>query len=64
MTEIDTEGPVAVVDNFPSNKKVELDGFDVGMEVTPAEHLLKLAGFHIGTTFGPREGSFGIGVVG
>lgn len=64
VAEIDAEGSVAVVDDFPRDEEVKLDRFDVGMKVAPAEHLLKLACFHIGAAFGPGEGCFCVGEVG
>lgn len=53
VSEVYAERPVAVIDYFAGDEKVELDGLDVGMEVPPAKHLLELAGLDDGPPFGP-----------
>lgn len=45
VSEINTEGSIAVVNNFPCDQEVEFHSFNVGMEVTPAKHFLKLSRF-------------------
>lgn len=54
VPEVDAESSVSVVHNFPRDEQVELDGLDVGVEVSPAEHLLELAGLDHGPPFCPR----------
>lgn len=46
MSEINTEGSISVVDNFPCDEEVEFDSFNVGMEITPSKHLLKFSRFY------------------
>lgn len=53
MAEINTEGTIAVVDNLAGNEEVELDCLDVGVEVSPAEHLLEFSCLDHGPPFGP-----------
>lgn len=43
MSEINTEGSISMVNNFPCDEEVEFNSFDVGMEVTPPKHLLKFS---------------------
>lgn len=52
MPKVDAECPISVIYDFPGDEQVEFDGFDVGVEVPPAEHLLKFSGFHDGPAFG------------
>lgn len=53
VAEINTEGTIAVVDNLASNKKVELDCLNVGVEISPAEHLLEFSCLDHRPPFGP-----------
>lgn len=46
MSEIDTEGSISMVNNFPRDQEVEFDSFNVGMEVTPSKHFLKFPRFY------------------
>lgn len=56
MAEVDAEGAVAVIDDLASNQEVELDSFDVGVEISPAEHFLELARLDHRPPFGSRPG--------
>lgn len=55
VAEVDAERPVAVINDFTSDEKVELHGLNIGMEVAPTEHLLEFAGLDDGPPF--RSGS-------
>lgn len=56
VPEVDAEGPIAVVDNLSGDEQIELDGLDIGMEVSPAEHLFEFPRLHHGPPFGPGSG--------
>lgn len=45
MTEVDTEGAIPMIHDLTRDEQVEAHCLDVGVEVTPAEHLLKFASF-------------------
>lgn len=53
VPEVDTKRAIAVVNNFTSDEKVELYCLDVGMEISPTKHLLKLPRLDNGSSFGP-----------
>lgn len=63
MAEVDAEGAVAVVDDLSGDQKVEFNCFDVGVEISPAEHFLKLAGLDHRPPFGSRFGVLRVGGV-
>lgn len=46
MSEINTEGSISMVNNFPRDEEVEFDSFNVGVEVAPSKHFLKFSCFH------------------
>lgn len=46
MSEINTEGSISMVNDFPCDEEVEFHSFNVGMEVTPSKHFLKFSCFH------------------
>lgn len=46
MSEINTEGPIAVIDDFPCDQEVQLNSFDVRVEVAPTKHFLELPSFY------------------
>lgn len=46
MSEINTEGSISMVNDFPRDEEVEFHSFNVGMEVTPSKHFLKFSCFH------------------
>lgn len=54
VAEVHTEGTVPMVYDLSGDQQVEFDRLDVGMEVSPAEHLLELPGLHHWPPFGPR----------
>lgn len=54
MAEVDAEGAVAVIDDFACDQEVELDRFDVRVEISPAEHFLELARLYHRPPFGSR----------
>lgn len=56
MAEVDAEGAVTVIDDLPGDQEVELDCFDVGVEISPAKHFLKLARLDHRPPFGSRPG--------
>ncbi len=56
MAEEDAEGAVAVIDDLSGDQEVELDRFDVGVEISPAEHFLELARLDHRPPFGSRPG--------
>lgn len=56
MAEVDTERAVAVIHNLSRDQQVEPHGLDIGIEVSPAEHLLELARLYDGPAFNPRTG--------
>lgn len=64
VSEVDTEGPIAVVHDFPRDQQVEFNGFNVGMEVTPAKHFLKFSRFDYRPPFSSCQGLLGLGDVG
>lgn len=45
MTEVDAEGAIPMIHYLTRDKQVEAHRLDVGVEVTPAEHLLKFTCF-------------------
>ncbi len=56
MTEEDAEGAVAVINDLSGDQEVELDRFDVGVEISPAEHFLEFACLDHRPPFGSRPG--------
>lgn len=48
MSEINTEGSITMVNDFPVMRSVELHSFNVGMEVTPSKHFQIFPVFTIG----------------
>lgn len=46
VSEINTEGSISMVNNFPRDEEVEFNSFDVRMEVTPSKHFLKFSSFY------------------
>lgn len=44
MAEVNRECSVDVIDNLPCHQQAELHGFDIKVEVAPAEDLLGLHG--------------------
>lgn len=56
MAEEDAEGAVAMIDDLTGDQKVELDRFDVGVEISPAKHFLELACLDHWPPFGSRSG--------
>lgn len=53
MSKVDAEGAVTVIHNFAGDEEVQLHRLDVRMEITPAEHLLKLSSLDDGASFRP-----------
>lgn len=53
-----------MVDNFPSDKKVQLDRFNIRVKIPPAEHFFELARFYYGPTFSSYQGLLSVGDVG
>lgn len=51
VSEINAEGSVAVIDDFPRDQEVQLYSFDVGVEVTPPKHFLEFPSFHYRSAF-------------
>lgn len=51
MSEINTEGPIAVIDDFPCDQEVQLNSFDVRVEVAPSKHFLELPSFYYRSAF-------------
>lgn len=56
MAEEDAEGAVAMIDDLTGDQKVELDRFDVGVEISPSKHFLELARLDHWPPFGSRPG--------
>ena len=56
MAEVDTERAVAVVHNLAGDQQVKPNRLDIGIEVSPAEHLLELAGLNDGPSLDPGAG--------
>lgn len=56
MAEIDAERAVTVVHNLASDQQVKPNRLDIGIEVSPAKHLLELAGLNDGPAFDPGAG--------
>lgn len=55
MSEINTEGPIAVINDFPCDQEVELNSFDVRVEVAPSKHFLEFPGFYYRSAFSSCE---------
>lgn len=51
MPEINAEGPIAVIDDFPRDQEVQLYSFDVGVEVAPSKHFLEFPSFYYRSAF-------------
>lgn len=56
VAEVDAERAVAVVYDLPGDQQVELHCLDVGVEVSPAEHLLELSCLDDGSPLGSGAG--------
>jgi len=55
MSEINTEGPIAVIDDFPCNQEVQLNSFDVRVEVAPSKHFLEFPSLYDRSAFSSCE---------
>lgn len=64
MSEINTEGSIAMVNNFPRDQEVEFNSFNVGMEVTPSKHFLKFSRFYYWPPFSSCQRLLNLGDVG
>lgn len=58
VTEVDAERAIAVVDDLARDEQVELDCLNMGMEVTPTEHLLEFARLDDGSPLGSSQTLF------
>lgn len=56
MSEINAEGPIAVIDDLPCDQQVQLNSFDVRVEVAPSKHFLELARFYYRSAFSSCKG--------
>lgn len=64
MSEINTEGSISMVNNFPRDQEVEFNSFNVGMEVTPSKHFLKFSRFYYWPPFSSCQWLLNLGDVG
>lgn len=55
MSEINTEGAVAVINDFPRDQEIQFNSFDVGVEVAPSKHLLEFPSFYYRSAFSSCE---------
>lgn len=60
MAEVDTERAVTVVHNLACDQQVKPHRLDIGIEVSPAKHLLELAGLNDWPAFDPGAGGIGL----
>lgn len=58
VAEVDTKCAVAMVNNLARDEEVKLNCLNVGMEVTPTEHLLEFARLDNGTPLGSSQTLF------
>lgn len=58
VAEVDAERAVAMVNNLACDEKVQLDCLNVGMEVTPTEHLLEFTRLDNGSPLGSGQALF------
>lgn len=56
MAEVDAERAVTVIHNLAGDQEVKPHRLDIGIEVSPAKHLLELAGLNNGPAFDPGAG--------
>lgn len=56
MPEVDAERAITMIHNLASDQQVKPHRLDIGIEVSPAKHLLKLAGLNNGPPFDPGAG--------
>lgn len=46
MAKVNTEGAISMVYDFARDEQVQLDSFNIGVKIPPAEHFFKLSSFN------------------